>query len=710
MSFVSPDFKQVIHTFCNIARTDVLYHTLNPSEKTIERRLQAIWARTWNETFSDVDTAIAFVSSKLQDIHITVSTHYSKDLKSVDTLDKIKTLARSSFNRAGRSAEEICKKPLSTHANEVKENLRAVWKDAQKKLKHVAFEMAKPAIEAALNAAVVPQNIKDLYLEDIHLAQTIEGLESRLQSYMNDLEVKGAGITSTSLGSQGFPKIIDVQRDQRILGFMKTLGNSLEMDYHLLYSFFLGDCLGREDLHIQVPSASMFDVEKAKYVDSRGNKYDISKYNEQIKHLLGSVASLNTDASKVSADKEIEFQNIIQTCPTGFFELVNGLNLADFFRAKYLSLDAPQKDRFWSSLGVITYLDLILGNRDRLIKLLPNIDGQYSFLSDNDENFMEDSNLGNLMISHALTDFYAIDNGIGDGTRNLSISKEENLADEQAYTTFLHNALGKEDFETLACDYLIKSLGKAIESAFQEADYDENSLGAVLFDISKEDHISSLNGGMKRMQDLLSTIILPKWNHTDADSVRKTLDADFIGTIQTRLDLFARLKCKSTPPQIESESDEDMLVELDLNSSSGDWSSPVRGSSFDVRSTPFSPLMSRSRNKALGNIADHLKELSIAIASEDVRNRILAELESLKINFLLPPDIQQKIVGIEDLLSSTGPNKDYPKTRINELANSLLSMDPSLISPRRVSRQQSWDEADPFSGNSSLSLFLDPKT
>jgi hypothetical protein len=697
ISFVGTNnFKQVIHTFCNVARTDLLYHTLHPSPETIARRLKAIWARTWD--FSDLEPAKNFVSSELKDIHLNIYMHYSKEINSTDTLDKIKQLAKSSFNKADKEATAIWQKELPTHANEVKDHLRAVWIQAQKFLDHLPLDPAKSAIKAFLTDALVPQSIKKLYLEDLNLANTLEGLKNRLQSYLNDLEVKGKGITSTSLGSQGYPKIIDVQRGERILGFMKTLGNSLEMDYHLLYSFFLNDCLEQKEFHIQVPNASMLDVEKANYVDSSGNRYDISKYNQLIKHLLGSVASLNTEASRsTTTSEELKFQRITQTCPTGFFDLVNGLNLADFFREKYLSLDDEKKNRFCFSAGLIAYLDLILGNQDRFIRLLPDLDeGRYSFFF-TEENPIEKSNLGNLMISHDFTQFYAIDNGIGDGRHDPCITREEKTADEKAYTDFLTSNLTLEDFKAIASDYLIRSLTLAIEEAFQEeANYDGKSLQNVLSDISKEDRISSLRKGMDSMEDLLTETILPKWNHAGAEPIKKRLDKDFVQTIQARLDLFASSKNKFKAIEVASSDEEEAELSISpLNNS------PLRDLSLN-RETPFSPVMSGSKTTAITNIASHLWKLSTEVASKDTLARIYTILNCLETDFLLPQDIQVKIAEIKI------SDKDSLTPLIENLADSLASIDPSLVSPR-LSHLPSWDEEeDPAAAFRSFSPFKKP--
>lgn len=684
MSFVSSDFKQVIHNFCNVARTDFLYHTLNPSATTLERRLQAIWARTWN--FSDPESAKDFVSSELIAIHTNVYAHYSTSLSSADTLDKIKNLAKSSFKQAPQAAVAICKKPIPTHANEVKDNLRTLWVETQKTLNDLTLETAKTLIETSLAKTLAPENIKKLYLEDLRLAHTLEGLKTRLQSYLNDLEVKGEGIASTSLGSQGYPKIIDVQRSERILGFMKTLGSSLEMDYHLLYSFFLNDCPEQEELCIQVPNASMLDLEKANYVDPRGKRYDISKYNALIKRLLGSVALLNTPSIRsLGIDEEIKFQRITETCPTGFFDLVNGLNLADFFREKYLSLNDEQKNRFCFYAGLITYLDLILGNQDRLIRLLPDTGEQgYSFFPP-EENYIQESNLGNLMISHDFTKFYAIDNGIGDGRRDLS-SMEEKTADEQAYTTFLEkNLRGRQDFKDIATNYLIQSLKPAIEAAFQETNYDAQSLKDVLSDISKEDRISFLRKGMDSMEDLLTERILPKWNHASAEPIKKALDEKFVQTIQTRLNLFAESKKEFKVIKIPASSVEDKELSECSVGSFDDFSSPSTELSGG-RETPFSPVISGSKSMTITRIVSNLKDLASEIASQDTQSRFDILLSSLKNDFLLPQDIQLKITDIE-----TSTNKDCLTALIKKLEDALISINPALASPR-LSLLPSWDE------------------
>lgn len=541
ISFVDPDnLKSVVNRFLDVARANILDRTLHPTKESLASLLQAVWARTFDQKFANVDNAKKFIYEELSTVPSSVTKYYENSIESSQTVDKIKEMARLNFNKINKEIKSIITNLSPINVDAIKEALRTIWTEAQKLPETESLENRKQTIIAHLNKAKIPQNLKDLYAKDIGLALTVDGIGKRLGRYLNDLEVVECKLISTSAGSQGYPKLIYVQRHDRISGFMKTLGPT-EMDVHLLYSFLL------EGTDIHIPKGVMFDVRSESYINSNGKQENLSKeYNDHLKRLLSYVASANTPRTS-GIDKEIAFQSLIQTNPAGFFERVEGMNLSDFFTNKYSSLSDEQKEDFFSSVGKIACLDLILGNQDRFIKLIPEVGtGMYPSLdSTEDGSIIEPSNLGNLMISLDSTKLYVVDSVIGDGRTSSSTEEidDEKTKDAAAYLDFLKKTLERKNFSQLASQYIIKSIEKSITESMSDAgnfSAAKEKLQPVLLDLSNYD--SSLQFGIKEMERLLLNTIIPRWNGFLGNQMREKLNAELVKTIQTSHSFIPKLK------------------------------------------------------------------------------------------------------------------------------------------------------------------------
>ncbi len=105
-SDVSP-LKAFLHNFYGLGRTNVLHHILYPSEKSIEQRLQKIWATVYTTTFTDLEKAKEQISNSLDNIHPRARLKYETQIKNAPSILKIQELAQTSFTQSEKTGKEL---------------------------------------------------------------------------------------------------------------------------------------------------------------------------------------------------------------------------------------------------------------------------------------------------------------------------------------------------------------------------------------------------------------------------------------------------------------------------------------------------------------------------------------------------------------------------------------------------------------------------
>ncbi len=370
-----------------------------------------------------------------------------QNLTRTTDLDSLQTLASSYAD----SLVTDLKASNPTKRELITSSLRSTWTSVLESSPTNKEELLR-YIADSLSELQLP-GITDLYMKDLFLAESILKIQNRAGRYLHDLDsIKfNIPILPTSSGVTTHPKTIDWHRSERILGFMKHLGSKEELDQNLLYSFFLPSDSenNRNRFPCLVPSGVSLDhSESPTYTDSNGDTFPLSdKERYYIKDLTRFIATTTRKNPSSSIESELAFQEYISQSPIAIFDRIIGEDLENLFITQYTELPLRLKKDLFNQFGMISFLDISLGNQDRLIRL----DVENPSL----ETAPLDSNLGNIMISHNKTSLHAIDNGIGDGKKpNL----ETLTANNAKYLDFLSNLFKNEQkYEDLSTN-LINSL------------------------------------------------------------------------------------------------------------------------------------------------------------------------------------------------------------------------------------------------------------
>ncbi|MBX9923448.1 MAG: hypothetical protein K2Y01_05000 [Rhabdochlamydiaceae bacterium] len=406
-----------------------------------------------------------------------------------------------------------------------------------------------------------PIAIQNLYHGDLSLSKDIFDLQQRIEGYLNDSisaqYTSGMRSTkATSAGTQGYPKIIDLQRKDKLMGFMKHVSGSKEMQIHRLYKFLLEECfqLNGHPPCFQVPQGVMLDAvsDRVVYTNTFGDLAGPSRpaENSYVKNLLSWMALANTKRDLDNVRKEIEFHNLVQTRPIGFFELINSSNLSEFFLTHYLSLSSEKKKEIFTRLGMIAFLDFLLGNQDRLVRLDRLAEQSFSDVFYAEDGF---SNIGNLMISADANAFYAIDNTIGHGESFSEMTQEQDSEERAAYLSFLTSMLALEDFNAQLASRLLQSLTQTFIELREECDIEDirnlqkqgkDMPQNLILEEMRTDHEAlhqAVQEGIHIMRSYVRDVMGPVWNGSEAAAIRSRLDKDLVDTIQERLHLVTTI-------------------------------------------------------------------------------------------------------------------------------------------------------------------------
>ena len=529
-----------------------------PNFESIAReQLLPFWTEINLKSYNTKDEALSNIKLLLEssEIPLSISTIYLENLKSAQNLTDLTSHIKSYIIDLTRHI------PLA--------QLSATWDD----ILIEDYQTPETALEDIKNrlARINLPGIRKLYLDDISIiinnkAQGLNWLfaiQKRVASYKTDIisvqSFESAGLIPTKSGVVGYPKIIDWQRSSRILGFMKYLNNATDMDLHLLYSSFFNTlshssesssssssssssaaaaAAAEVQFLLKVPSGEMFDPSTLTYVDSSGERTELSeKYrtNElaQILQFTNFIASANTRRSAI--ENENKFQEFIHTHPLGFFEKVEGSDLIGFLLGDYQNLDLRSKTLLFISLGKLAFFDLILGNQDRLIRFEdlnnPTLEPEYGII---------DCNLENIMVSKDLSALYLIDNAIGDGKE--APSSEENTA----HLNFLESMLRQPNHEELIAKYLMNALNTAIDNLKENiggTKTEQETQVAVLTTLQKDIktlqeafHQAFIEGIQQMKRELLERIV-PAWK-SNIDLQAK-INPELKDTIDARLAFFS---------------------------------------------------------------------------------------------------------------------------------------------------------------------------
>ena len=191
-------------------------------------------------------------------------------------------------------------------------------------------------------------------------------------------------------------------------------------------------------------------------------------------------------------------------------------------------------------MGTIIFL---IGNQDRLIRLGRVGNESFSEVFRNPSGF---SNVANVMISSDATTFHVIDNVLGDGLAELK-TQEQETEERNSYDDFLREMLCLPDLDHHLVSRFLQSLHQTFIDMRDECDLDDlpgqggdippnlliKELAERRLDIGQ-----SVQEGIAVMRSYIKDAMIPIWNSSEADEIKRTMDPNLVDMVQKRLALY----------------------------------------------------------------------------------------------------------------------------------------------------------------------------
>ena len=548
---------------------DSLSYVTSESEKALTH-LQKIWAEYLTQSPSSLEESKQFLIDQLKKAHKIpeeVKLVYIKLLETSTDLENLKRSIESFLNHSPETIDHI----ISEQPKNILHSLRVLWRQTSELASTTSIDEAREFIDKELQK--FPIAIRQIYQEDLKYATTLDKVQAYAQRYFKDTaSTQFNPLSSTNAGKTGNPKIIHcpVKKSDgsftEISGFLKHFTSPIEFQHHLLYKALFTSGLNAS---ITPPEGLMLDLKEHLYADPSGAPHPINaEMTERFQTIFNYFSTTHTKRN-LGRQQESDFQTFVRNNPIGIFEKLLSPNLFNFLRSKYGSLSNSQKEQLLEQIGMITYLDFMIGDRDRFA----NTDVQYTDDSEEyqlfdlecdleetlpEESSLIGSNLENLMVSlkeDGSILSHPIDNNLGDGTRSGAWISDN--FDRDLYVSFLEKVLSKENPEKSLFIHLQKSLYKTIKGA---GDSDENTSTSqsqsfledftpFLEDLklmSKEDN--SMIQGMRKMRSHLETEILGSWESEAFSDLKSKIHPELTATISERLKVLKdKIQTTSTP-------------------------------------------------------------------------------------------------------------------------------------------------------------------
>jgi hypothetical protein len=221
-------------------------------------------------------------------------------------------------------------------------------------------------------------------------------------------------------------------------------------------------------------------------------------------------------------------------------EKIQGQNVFDFLTSeRYVTASPEQKGAFFFKAGLISMLDLVIGNFERFIAINPDKAG---FLATK-----LPANLGNAFIvsktdasSEGHFELVAIDNGIAP---RLTVHSEERLEwtsreIREKYCTFLQEIISNPE----GIDILVTNIIHAFEIYPTVLTAPAPLLDPFLKDLKNPEIChNKLREGLLQMGSVMKKVIIPYWNSPKAANLKAEINQNFAGALRPldeRLNLF----------------------------------------------------------------------------------------------------------------------------------------------------------------------------
>ncbi len=300
--------------------------------------------------------------------------------------------------------------------------------------------------------------------------------------------------------------------------------NWSEICGNALYKAF-GNCFSDGFCGFLAPDATGHDLEKGVRQTVEADLEEIAPDDlEALRENFGAIPSA------INPDMQLHGEQIMLS------ERISGENLFDFAKTKYADLSDGQKNKFFSRLGRLAMLDLMMGNHDRLLGVDFD-DGKYTLDT-------REANLGNAMIVEAEAGpvVHAIDNAIN---TDLIHDDEKN----RAYLAFLAELFSDEKaFETMVekmCGSLTSATNDVMLNDYKNWKEISDQLKPFREDLNSEAAKAAILHGFKKMEHLLCHQLIPAWNGPAGESLKEKLSniyPELTPAISERLQLFLAVR------------------------------------------------------------------------------------------------------------------------------------------------------------------------
>lgn len=413
--------------------------------------------------------------------------------------------------------------------------LQQIWVNSKSMLATSSLDEAKEYLTNKFHKL----DLIDVYGPKIEAAQTPEKLEHYIEKFSLDVNsVLSNPLKKSTRGNKGPTFLVSFPRQNKSgitelqCYVMKwTHWNELccTRIYHAFSRFLSQHC---NSPFFSVPDVCGFDFEEN--VHETGDSRRITMETKDQKGLNATFQQI----AKIGAPKHPMNDKLVMLC-----ERINGENLFDFATSKYAHLELSQKMKLLTQLGQIAMLDLITGNLDRIVQINFDTHQDCYGLLDCEANF------GNIMVQWATDSgkeptLFAIDNGIEDAL-------VENPTRIEKYQEFLNALLSDPEMERKLVENIVASFKHAIATQVDDISGANRKIVRQKLEGFSED-IEAFGrecflAGLKEMDTLLQTTLLPLWNGVEGSPMREYLSTTYSKLLEAVQFRFNEFTQKRTP-------------------------------------------------------------------------------------------------------------------------------------------------------------------
>jgi hypothetical protein len=332
--------------------------------------------------------------------------------------------------------------------DETLQAIQRIWREALGKIH------SKPTLESVrdmIHRDLDPfHQVQAFYDPELKAASSLDEIAACARRALGETcSILVPPLKKASLGKKGPTFLVNfVDADQHPQAFVIKYSAPLELGSTRLYEA-LAHCpeIGDEAAHthgFDVPHAAGLDLIHG--LHERPDGMQIKLTDQDAGRLENQFAEI---AQSFYSTPRVLSRQIL------FSERIFGGTLFDFAHTQYTSLSDEEKMKFFSRLARLAFLDIILGNLDRLIKFAPG-----------DECALDgiESNLANVLVVATEKGFIleAIDN-------EIEPELIHNESEKEKYLLFLQKLLSSGNFEVALARSMVESMQSGIQRGMEDA-------------------------------------------------------------------------------------------------------------------------------------------------------------------------------------------------------------------------------------------------